>query len=229
MKVLIADDDRATCVLLSSTLKKAGMQTYYVHDGTQALDMYDQELPNVVISDWHMPGMNGLELCQRIRNRTQKTYTYFILITADNEANVNSRAAIEFGVDDILRKPLNPDFIWMRLHVAERFMNFTNELTELKTLLPICSYCKRVRNDESYWEQIEQYFREHAGAEFTHSVCPDCYNKIMRSRDHKLTETQGLDEHPHPKHAHNHDHECQGHDHDLDKPVARPSEGPSIL
>ena len=65
----------------------------------------------------------------------------------------------------------------MRLHVGERIIRFTAEIDALKTLLPICMYCKNIRNDSNYWQSVESYMRESTGSDFTHGICPDCYEK----------------------------------------------------
>jgi phosphoserine phosphatase RsbU/P len=80
-------------------------------------------------------------------------------------------------VDDFLSKPVDPQDLKTRLHVAERILAFTSQIQTLETFIPICSYCKKVRDDRSYWQQIESYINQRTGSEFSHSICPDCYEK----------------------------------------------------
>ena len=89
----------------------------------------------------------------------------------------NEDAAIDAGVDDFLLKPVNLRDLRIRLHVARRILDCTTQIEELQSLVPICSYCKSVRDDEDYWQQIEKYVRDKTGSRFTHSICPTCYQQ----------------------------------------------------
>jgi response regulator RpfG family c-di-GMP phosphodiesterase len=133
----------------------------------------------VIVSDWMMPGMDGLELCQKVRQRAKTDYTYFILLTAINTGRENLRKAMAAGIDDFLTKPLDREAILMRLRVAERILEFTRQIRVLKELIPICMYCKRVRDDSNYWDQVESYIHTHTGSSFSHGICPDCFDKQM--------------------------------------------------
>ena len=140
----------------------------------------------VIVSDWLMPEIDGLELCRRIRARLDSEYTYFILLTSRTADPANQREAIEAGVDDFLSKPLDLQELWMRLRVSERILRFTTQVRQLEAFLPICSYCKKVRDDHNYWQQIEAYINERTGSEFSHSICPDCYNRVILPELEKL-------------------------------------------
>jgi YesN/AraC family two-component response regulator len=87
--------------------------------------------------------------------------------------------AAEAGVDDFLTKPLDMSELWTRLRVAERILNYTTQVRQLEELLPICSYCKKIRDDQNYWQQMEGYINERTGSEFSHSICPDCYTRVV--------------------------------------------------
>ena len=88
--------------------------------------------------------------------------------------------AMQAGIDDFLAKPLDRDQIWIRLKVAERILRYTTEISHLESMLPICSYCKTVRDDNNYWQQVETYISLRTGASFSHSVCPSCYTKKVK-------------------------------------------------
>ncbi|MBM3856060.1 MAG: response regulator, partial [Verrucomicrobia bacterium] len=133
----------------------------------------------VVVSDWTMPGVDGLELCRRIRRRADAEYVYFILLTARDATKENQEEAADAGVDDFLTKPLDVPELWTRLRVAERILRYTTQVRQLEELLPICSYCKKIRDDRNYWQQIEGYISERTGSDFSHSVCPDCYTRVV--------------------------------------------------
>lgn len=180
MQVLIADDDPTSRAVLKRVLEQLGHGVLVANDGAAAWELFCNRPVDAVISDWVMPEPNGPELCRWIRNRPQRPYKYFILLTGNRTSDANLREAMDAGVDDFLTKPVDPEMVWMRLRVAERIINYSHELHTLNSLLPICSYCKRVRNDSDYWERIETYVRQQTGAEFSHSICPDCYDKVVK-------------------------------------------------
>ena len=179
MKVLAVEDDDVGRTVLRQALRTLGYAVVEAVDGEAAWTQLQAEPVRIVVSDWMMPGLDGLELCRRIRARTGQDYTYFILVTARDASSQNQRTAMEAGVDDFLSKPIDMQELWMRLHVAERILKYTTRVRQLEQLLPICSYCKKVRDDHNYWQQIENYIKDRTGSEFSHSVCPDCYQKIV--------------------------------------------------
>ena len=179
MKILIVEDDAVTLKLLEAVLLREGHEVVTAVDGRQAWEIFDREPVRAIISDWMMPEMDGLELCHRVRAREKTAYTYFILLTSIDANRDNVRKAMMEGVDDFLNKPVDPEAIWARLQVAQRILNYTTEIRQLQEMLPICMYCKKIREDETYWTQIEQYIAARTGAGFSHGICPDCYSKVV--------------------------------------------------
>lgn len=186
MKILVAEDDQISRNLLATTLKQFGHEVDAFDNGSDAWDAFDQKPYRVIVSDWLMPGIDGLDFCRKVRQRKQTEYTYFILLTANVQGNDNAtyREAMGAGIDDFMAKPLDRDLIWMRLKVAERILRYTTEIRDLESMLPICSYCKKVRDDNNYWQQVETYLSKHTGTNFSHSICPTCYsNKVQPELD----------------------------------------------
>jgi len=179
MKILAVDDDAVSRRVLSRALAGLGHEVHAVPDGSSAWDFLQDEPIRVVVSDWMMPEMDGLELCRRIRARTTEDYVYYILVSGREANKMTQREATDAGVDDFLHKPLQVDELWMRLRVAERILQYTRQVRQLEEMLPICSYCKKIRDDRNYWQQIEGYINERTGSEFSHSVCPDCYENVV--------------------------------------------------
>ena len=177
MKILIAEDDPVSVKILQFTLEHYGHEVIAAASGTEAWEKFDAEPVRVIVSDWMMPGLDGLQLCQKVRERPKTDYTYFILLTAINTGRDNLRQAMNAGIDDFLAKPLDREAILMRLRVAERILEFTTQIRVLKELIPICMYCKRVRDDSNYWDQVETYIHQHTGSNFSHGICPECYDK----------------------------------------------------
>lgn len=175
MRVMLVDDDPRSRVETAYLIRQLGHEPVEVASGAEAVETFDQAGCRIVILDWTMPGLDGLEVCRRLRAVTSRAYTYIILLTGKPPLPANQNEALEAGVDDFLAKPAKFQEVRMRLHVAERILGYTATIRQLASFLPICSYCKRVRDDEDYWRQIEDYLRTHAGTEFSHSVCPDCF------------------------------------------------------
>lgn len=179
MKILIAEDDPVARTVLRHALHKLGHEVTEAMDGEEALKMWRLDPVRVIVSDWNMPKMDGLAFCSEVRAQTNCDYTYFILLTGNDATGDNQRVATDAGVDDFLVKPLKPQDIWMRLRVASRILHYTTQVRQLEEMLPICSYCKKIRDDKNYWQQIEDYINVRTGSEFSHSICPDCYQRVI--------------------------------------------------
>ena len=119
--------------------------------------------------------------------------TYVILVTARGGLE-NIVQGLEAGADDYITKPFDPRELRARLHAGVRIVQLQKALLErfheledalkrvkqLQGLLPICSYCKKIRNDRNYWEQVDAYVASHSEAQFSHGVCPDCYKVYLK-------------------------------------------------
>ncbi|MBI5688658.1 MAG: response regulator transcription factor [Verrucomicrobia bacterium] len=178
MRILAIEDQPVAAMQLLAVLKSQGHTVDAAHDGEEAWRMLESGGHRIVVSDWRVPGIDGLQLCRMIRNRGGD-YVYFILISSIKVTRERQAEALAAGVDDFLRKPVDPDELGMRLHVAARIIEFTNRVQQLESFLPICGYCKKVRSDEKYWQAIEDYYARKQGTKFSHGICPDCYQKVM--------------------------------------------------
>jgi sigma-B regulation protein RsbU (phosphoserine phosphatase) len=179
MIILLAEDDPVTRSTLAAILEAHGHEVTEAEDGSQAWDMWQLSAPRVVVADWLMPEMDGLELCRKIRATPGRLYTYFILQTG-REGRESYLEAMNAGIDDFITKPAGAHELSARLRVAERILGLREELLALEGLLSVCSYCKRMRNAEGDWGSLERYIEEHSTAEFSHGVCPDCYEKHLK-------------------------------------------------
>ena len=121
MKVLVAEDDAVAGKYLTMALQRLGHEAILCINGQQALEVFSVHQPYIIISDWMMPQMDGLELCQRVRAMRLDHYTYFILQTAKNSKE-DYRIGMDAGVDDFLTKPVNHGDLGIRLRVAERMI-----------------------------------------------------------------------------------------------------------
>lgn len=190
MKILAVEDDKMALMMMRQALVRLGHEVIEARDGREAWAKLQREPVRVVVSDWEMPEADGLELCRRIRARRKADYAYFILVTARDASEENQQNAMDAGVDDFLSKPLDVFELRMRLRTAERILRYTTQVRQLEELLPICSYCKKIRDDQNYWQQMEGYINERTGSEFSHSICPDCYQRVIVPELEKLKAQQ---------------------------------------
>ena len=192
MKTLIAEDDPVSRVFLELSLIKWGYEVIVTCDGGEAWEALQREAPPIAILDWMMPGIDGVEVCRRARAIQTPTPTYLILLTAKNEKE-EVVEGLEAGADDYLTKPFNRAELHARIKVGLRITelqrNLADRVVELQSalsrvnqlqgLLPICSYCKKVRDDQNYWQQVDSYISKHADIEFSHGICPACYESVL--------------------------------------------------
>jgi phosphoserine phosphatase RsbU/P len=188
MKILIAEDDPIATKVLRLTLQKLGHEVIAASNGAEAWEMFHREPVRVVISDWMMPEMDGLQLCRRVRDRPMTLYTYFIILTAAHTSADDYTLAMDSGVDDFLTKPLDRELMRTRLFVANRILRYTKEIGVLQELIPICAYCSKVRDGEDYWQRVETYIRERTGSRFSHGVCPQCYDQQVKLLETEMVE-----------------------------------------
>ena len=174
MVILLVEDDLVTRTTLAAILSAQGHEVMEAEDGSQGWGLWQLSGPRLVVADWLMPEMDGLELCRKIRGTRERPYTYFILQTV-RQGRDSYLEAMDAGVDDFITKPVGVPELTARLRVAERILGLREELVALEGLLSVCSYCKRMRNAQGDWSSLERYVEQHSTAEFSHGVCPDCY------------------------------------------------------
>lgn len=136
MKILIAEDDYVSRLLVKKAVEKAGHDTLLAENGKAAWEMYQKEGPSMVISDWMMPEMDGVELCRRIRGLKRLTYTYVILLTA-KDSTPDLVAVFEAGADDYIIKPFKPDELRSRIKSGERITNLESRHHTLRAKLVV--------------------------------------------------------------------------------------------
>ena len=210
MQVLIAEDDRVTGEILARTLQRWGHQTIVVGDGLQAWNhLREMTDPTLAILDWMMPEMDGPDVCRRVRAQLPLANMYLLLVTA-RESRGDVVAGLDAGADDYIIKPFDPEELRARVAVGIRVLGLQQKLAERVTelqaalsnvkqlhgMLPICSYCKRIRGDDQYWQQVEGYIADHSEAQFSHGICPACYATVSAELDDM---TRSRAQSPNPK------------------------------
>ncbi|HWB60798.1 MAG TPA: response regulator [Chthoniobacteraceae bacterium] len=190
--ILIAEDHHVSRHLLERNLANWGFQAVTVEDGEAALRILEgNNPPPIALLDWMMPKMDGSQVCQRVRQNKDLPYIYLIMLTAKSQKE-DVASGLDSGADDYVIKPFDADELRARLKVGERVVALERTLArkvhdlqtalddvkKLKGLLPICMYCKSIRDDQDYWHQIEEYIHTETGTDFTHGICPKCMEKI---------------------------------------------------
>ena len=191
MKLLIAEDEPVALHLLTRLFEKE-YELELADDGQKAWSILSRpDGPRLAVLDWQMPGMDGAEICRRVRQELSEP-RYLLLVTATRKSTRDVISGFGAGADDYVRKPFNADELRARVAVGRRVLELQQSLADrvaelqntldrvhaLEGLLPICSWCKRIRNDQNYWEQLESYLTEHSQATFTHGICPECCEKL---------------------------------------------------
>jgi CheY-like chemotaxis protein len=200
LRILVAEDDPVSRRLLQRMLNSWG---YTVESYANGIDAWQAlqaaDVPPLVLLDWMMPGMDGVQVCRNLRQLTASPPTYIMLLTARGRSE-DIVAGLCAGADDYITKPFNHEELRARVQVGGRVVELQRALAarvqelesalarvkQLSGLLPICAYCKKIRNDQNYWQQVESYLAEHAAAQFTHGICPDCYEHTVRPELDKL-------------------------------------------
>ncbi len=179
MKILIVEDDTASRETLRILLELDGHDVTSAKNGSEAWRAFEHEDYPVVISDWLMPEMDGLELCRRIRAAARPSYSYVLLVSAlkGKSSYLQGMAA---GADDFVSKPYDPDELKTRLIVAGRIIGIQDRVKRLEGILPTCMYCKKIRDEQNQWVGIEAYISTRSQASFSHGVCPSCYDSHVK-------------------------------------------------
>ncbi len=183
MKILIVDDEPLFLSVLKTTLSNMGHNIFDASNGREAFEIWKRYDIPLVITDWRMPEMDGIKLCAAIRREKRDFYTYIIILTAlgTKEAYVNGLAA---GADDFIVKPFDDIMLEAKLKVAERIIGLNRRINQLETLLPVCSWCKKIRTKDSQWITLENYVKTQTT--ISHTICPECAKRYFNSNDGKV-------------------------------------------
>ncbi|WP_439331652.1 PP2C family protein-serine/threonine phosphatase [Pelagivirga sediminicola] len=132
--ILVVDDSRLQRRILAASLKKWGFAITEADSGEAALEICRQTPPDLVLSDWMMPGMSGIEFCGRFRQMARENYGYFILLTSKSD-KAEIASGLDAGADDFLTKPVNPGELRARIAAGERILQMERELTQKNQLV----------------------------------------------------------------------------------------------
>lgn len=209
IKILIVEDDPFFQRVLQKRVAGEGYQVAIAGDGREGMKFIVTFEPDLVISDWMMPEVDGLELCQSVKTGLKEAAPYFILLTAKGEVN-SKLLGLETGADDYLVKPCDPGELMARIRAGLRIVLLNQDLRQavgqlqmsnaelvstrdamkrLAELLPLCSVCHKVRDGETLWQYLDEYLKARGRMEFSHGLCPECkaaHYPILPSDDRKI-------------------------------------------
>lgn len=199
--VLIVDDVPKNLQVLGNILRKKDYNIAAATSGKQALDMVEKVLPDLILLDIMMPDIDGFEVCEKLKSSTRAKDIPVIFLTAKTTTE-DIVKGFEVGAVDYLTKPFNSLELLARAqtHIElkqsrdkerELIVKLKDALAKVKQLsglIPICSRCKKIRDDEGYWQRVEEYLENHSEAQLTHSLCPECVIKLFPEMSNEILE-----------------------------------------
>ncbi len=189
--ILVVDDMQENLSILTWLLTRSGYHVRSVLSGELALKAVQEAVPDLILLDIVLPGIDGFEVCRQLK-ASEKTKDVPIIFLSALDDTAEKVKAFEIGGVDYQTKPFHAEEVRVRVatHLMLRKMYKTlqeknlqlqealDKVKTLKGLLPICAQCKKIRDDQGYWKQLEHYIEQHSDALFTHGLCPDCLQKL---------------------------------------------------
>lgn len=188
MKLLIAEDEYTTRLTVQVVLEQWGFRVDSVEEGEAAWELLQKpDGPQIAILDWEMPGINGLELCHKVKMLERETPVYVIMLTGRDARN-DILKGFDAGADDYITKPFDENELRARVRVAERLVSIQEELAisnnELRTVLnhvemlqanlPVCTSCLKLQQDDGSWHTFQEAVEQKRDPRFQYTVCPNC-------------------------------------------------------
>jgi PleD family two-component response regulator len=194
--VLIVDDIPTNIRIVADTLDGKGFSVAIAQSGEEALKIAERIRPDIILMDVVMPEMDGFETCQRLKQNEATRAIPVIFMTALDDPEYVMKG-FDVGGVDYIAKPVRIQEVLARVTTHLRLRNMQKQLETqnaqlhealdniktLKGLLPICANCKKIRDDQGYWKQIEAYIEDHSDALFTHGLCPECVKLLIDESD----------------------------------------------
>ena len=168
--ILIVDDNHQNLQFLGNLLAEKGYEIGVAESGMEALDFMKHSYPDLVLLDIMMPELDGFAVCSKIKENIDTRHIPVIFLTAMTSSE-DIVKGFEVGGIDYITKPFIPVELLARVKTQV-------EMKKLKGLLPICANCKKIRNDDNLWKNLEIYIEENTDAYFSHGICPDCIEEL---------------------------------------------------
>lgn len=191
--ILIVDDNPHNLQVLGSHLSNASYELSFAMSGKEALTFLENadNHPDCILLDIMMPEMSGYEVCEEIRKDKRLEWTPIIFLTAKNDTD-DIVKGFDVGGTDYVTKPFNSRELLARIKTQVALKQAREEIDLLRGIIPICSNCGKIRNDEGYYQQLHEYVSRLMGVTFSHGICPDCakdiYGDLLDEDDMKSLE-----------------------------------------
>lgn len=206
-KILVVDDDPDMLLLATMILADEGYEVFEASTGKGCLEAVEAFHPDVVLLDVMLPDMSGIKVCRKIKDNEATRNTFVIFVSGVRVSSEYQADGLNVGADGYIVKPIsNKEFIARvqsvvrikraedalrekekeQQRLIEKLQEAFAEIKTLKGFIPICASCKKIRDDEGYWNQLEAYISEHTDAIFTHGICPDCAEKCRKEISNSL-------------------------------------------
>ncbi len=192
ISILVVDDEPITLFATARLLRSAGYPVFEADSGAGCLSLAREKKPDLILLDVQLPDILGYEVCRQIKTDAELRQSYVVLLSGVMTSSDNQSEGLEIGADGYLTRPIANRELLARVQAMVRIIKAERErdllikkleeaLATIKTLsgmLPICAGCKKIRDDQGYWEEVELYVKKHSTAEFTHGICPACCKKL---------------------------------------------------
>ena len=173
--VLAVDDNPQNLQFLGKVLSDSGYEVGLAQNGRDALNFVQKSEPDLILLDIMMPDMDGYEVCERLKKDFSARHIPVIFLTAKNDSK-DIVKGFDVGGVDFVTKPFHSVELIARIKTHL-------EIRTLRGLLPMCSKCKKIRNDEGFWKQVDSYIEQHSQITFSHGICPDCLVELYGDKD----------------------------------------------
>ncbi len=191
IKILIVDDDPDVLSATTRLVKKAGYMVMEASTGEDAIKAARDQKPDIILLDVVLPDIMGTEVCRQIKADPRTGGGYVILTSGMKTGSDQQADGLDAGADGYIARPVSNRELISRIEAMVRILTAERErdrlieelrqalakIRKLSDLLPICMYCKKIRDDKGYWSELEAYIRENTDTEFSHSICRECAQK----------------------------------------------------
>jgi DNA-binding response OmpR family regulator len=198
-EILVTDDDPDILLLFTTLLVNEGYEVREATTGKGCLDAARSRHPDLVLLDVMLPDMTGVEVCKQLKAEPGLRETFVILVSGARVSSEYQAQGLNVGADGYIVKGVTNGEFLARIQSLVRIKRVEDTLREkeeeqrklisalekalaeiktLKGLIPICASCKKIRDDEGYWDQLETYMSKHTDAVFSHGICPECVERL---------------------------------------------------
>lgn len=191
IKILVVDDDPEILFATERVIKKMGFTTVGAETGFGCIDTVERQQPDLILLDVELPDISGVEVCHTLKNDPEHKNIYIMMLSGNKTSSENQADGLDSGADGYVPRPVSNRELAARVNSMARLIraerkcaSYIEELEDalekikvLSGIVPICMHCKKIRDDQGYWNQLESFIQKHSSAQFSHGVCDPCLHK----------------------------------------------------